>query len=159
MTMRKGTSIIEIVIAAALISVAIVASLSLANYSQKQNNYARGLAEATKYTTQAADWIRTQKISLGWSTIASKASADATADIATYCLNDLPTSASGTDFTDIVNGDCAESSYIIGTLFKRKMTINTSSQGSGVLKITIIVSWNENVARQATIETELSQWN
>ena len=39
----KGTSIIEIVIAAALISVAVIAALSLSNNSQKQNTYARFL--------------------------------------------------------------------------------------------------------------------
>lgn len=159
MKILRGTSIIEIVVAAALISVAIIAALSLANYSQKQNNYARGLAEATKYNSQAIDWIRTQRESLGWSTIASKAISDDVANIATYCLDILPSTSGGTDFTNLTSGVCVETDFIVDTLFTREMTIDTTNEGSGVLKITVVVSWMEEVERQATVETELTQWN
>lgn len=143
MKLRRGTSIIEIVIAAALISIAIIAALSLANHSQKQNTYARGLAEATKYTTQASDWIRTQKNTLGWATIN-------TLGAGSYCLNEFPT-----DFTAISPGDCG-SLYIPTTMFQRKIFI--SKDNPSLIKIIIEVSWQENGPRQATIEMELAQW-
>lgn len=158
MKFKRGTSIIEIVIAAALISVAIISALSLANYSQKQNSYARGLAEATKYTTQAQDWIRSQRESLGWATIAAKAVADDVANVATYCIQALPTTAGGTDFTDLTSGACQSTDYIAGTLYRRELKVDTTGQGSGVLKITVIVTWMEEIERQATVETELTQW-
>lgn len=156
MKILQGTSIIEIVIATALISVAIISALSLANYSQKQNNYAKGLGEATKYASQGADWIRTQRDTLGWATLASKALADDVGGQAVYCLDLLTTTESATDFTDIVSGNCQPTDYIIGTTFQRKMTITAG--GPGILKVTIMVTWMENIERQATIETELTQW-
>jgi Tfp pilus assembly protein PilV len=156
--MKQGTSIIEVVIAAALISVAIIAALSLANYSQKQNTYARDLAEATEYTTQAADWIRTQRDSLGWATIADKATTDDVGNLATYCLNSIPTAASTNDFTDIAGVSCVTGTYIQDTFFQREMLVDTSSVANGILKITIQVTWFEEVERQSTLEMELSQW-
>jgi Tfp pilus assembly protein PilV len=142
---HRGTSIIEIVVAAALISMAVIAALSLANHSQKQNSYARGLAEATKYTTQAADWIRTQRNTLGWATIASVPANDTT-----YCLNALPA-----EFTEIVAGSCDTSDYIPDTTFQRTITLN---QNAGTIIVTIVVAWQENIPRQATIEMELTEW-
>jgi Tfp pilus assembly protein PilV len=139
----RGTSIIEIVIAAALISMAIIAALSLTNHSQKQNIYARGLAEATKYTTQAADWIRTERNTLGWATIASKNEGD-------YCLNNFPL-----DFTEIIPGSCDASDFISGTNFQRQITLTKTAS---TVNIKIEVSWLEKIKRQATIEMELTKW-
>ncbi len=143
MILRRGTSIIEIVIATALISVSIISALSLANHTQKQNTYAKNLAEATKYTTQASDWIRTQRNDLGWATLAAK-------DSGSYCLNTLPS-----DFTLIQDGVCAPGSYMLNTQFQRNLTIQKPTLES--LKFTIEVSWQEQVARQATLELELTQ--
>lgn len=143
MIIRPGTSIIEIVIATALISVSIISALSLANHTQKQNTYAKNLAQATKYTTQAADWIRTERNSLGWATLAAK-------DPGSYCLNTLPS-----DFTLIQGGTCADGSYLLNTQFKRDLTIQQPNPQT--LKFIIEVSWQEQVARQATLELELTQ--
>lgn len=155
MKLRRGTSIIEIVIATALISVSIISALSLANHSQKQNSYSITSAQASKYTSQATDWIRTQRDTLGWSTIAAKAVADSSSNLASYCLNTLP--ASATNFTDLSPGTCSAGSYISDTMFQRQMIIDTSSQASGILKISVIVTWMENIARQTSVELELTQ--
>jgi type II secretory pathway pseudopilin PulG len=145
MIKRRGTSIIEIIIATALISVSIIAALSLANSSQKQNTYARGLAEATKYSTQAADWVRTQRNELGYATIASL-------DDGEYCLNSFPT-----DFTLLINEPCTDGSYILDTLFQRRLILLKTTSTT---RATIIVSWIENKppTRQSKIEMELTQW-
>ena len=143
MKITRGTSIIEIVIAAALISMAIIAALSLANHSQKQNTYARDLAEATKYTTQAADWIRAQRSSLGWATLAAKGDG-------IYCLNTVPA-----DFSLIQDGDCDAGDYIPNTLFDRTITLNNTGTA---LQVTITVNWQDSTTRQATIQMELTQW-
>jgi len=144
-----GTSIIEIVIATALISVSIIAALSLMNRSQKQNTYARQLAEATKYATQASDWIKTERNILGWATMASLPDG-------TYCLNVLPV-----DFTEIISGECDATDYIDSTNFQRQIEILKTSDpvnNLDAVKITIKVSWMENVKRQAIIEMELNTW-
>ncbi|EKD80483.1 MAG: hypothetical protein ACD_40C00076G0003 [uncultured bacterium] len=146
----RGTSIIEIVIAAALISVAVIAALSLTNHSQKQNTSARGLAEATKYNTQATDWIRSQRDILGWATIAAKPNN-------TFCLNSLPS-----DFNSLPTpGACGASSYITGTQYKRQITLTSSAtdKTNGIVKITIDVTWEEKLTRHVTTEMELTSWH
>lgn len=158
MKLKSGTSIIEVVIAAALIAVAIISALSLANYSQKQNTYARDLAEATKYASQAADWLRSERNSLGWSTLSDKAQTDQAGNIALYCLNDLPSAAADSDFLDLTTGECSPMSYITGTRFVREISVDTTDSATGILRILITVSWMEQLERQANIEMELTQW-
>lgn len=157
-TIKQGTSIIEVVIATALISVAIISALSLANYSQKQNKYARDLAEATKYASEGADWIRTERNNLGWASIASKTQADQSNNLATYCLDSLPSASNNQDFLDLTPGECQASNFIPTTRYLRVMTVDTSNISNGILKILLVVSWMEDLERQATIELELSQW-
>lgn len=146
----RGTSIIEIVIATALISVAIIAALSLTNSSQKQNIYARNLAEATKYTTQLVDWVRTQRDTVGWSTIAAQ-------NNGSYCLTSLPV-----DWNALPSpGSCGPGSYIQGTTYQREITLESTDadKASGLVKIIVSTTWLEQVPRQATVEMELTQWN
>ena len=145
MKLLRGTSIIEILIATTMISVAVIAALSLMNRSQSQNIYARDLSEATRYNTQAADWIRTQRDTLGFATIYAYAE-----DATDYCLNSFPS-----DFTYIVAESCG-TEYITGTVYQRKITM--SKPDVNTLKFIIIVSWQEKTTRQATIEMELNKW-
>jgi Tfp pilus assembly protein PilV len=140
-----GTSIIEILIATAMISMAVIAALSLTSRSQSQSSYARNLAEATKYATQAADWIRTQRDTLGWTTINSKSEG-------LYCLNNFPPDINSLTTT----GTCDDTSYIGETKFKRQMVLDKSV--SGIIKINITVGWTEQSPREAKIEMELTQW-
>ncbi len=155
MIIKQGTSIIEIVIAAALISVTVIAALGLTNRSQKQNTYSRDLAEATKYTTQAADWLRTQRDIVGWATMADKMTTDGNDSV--YCLNNFP--ATDSDFTSLSAGACTSGDYIPGTLFTRYAIVDTTSINTGVIKVSLTVTWMENEARESTIELELSQWH
>lgn len=153
----RGTSIIEVVIAAALISISVIAALSLSNHSQKQNTYARDLAEASKYLAEASDWLRTERDELGWATIADKVETDVAVGDSTYCLNTLPSSIS-LDFTTLPASSCDPSEFILGTVFQREITLDPPVPNSGVLKATIAVRWLEKVEREATLEMELTQW-
>lgn len=142
MKSKRGTSIIEIIIATALIGMAIIAALSLTNHSQKQNTYARELAQATGYATQVADWIKTEKETLGWETINTQASGN-------YCLNTIPA-----DFSALSPGDCDYGSFISETNFQREITL---SKPAGRINIVITVSWLEQIERQIKLEMELIQ--
>ncbi|MFH2085833.1 MAG: hypothetical protein ABII21_03570 [bacterium] len=146
MSLSRGQSIVETVIAAGLISIAVIAALSLSIRSQKQSTYARKQDEATKYATQALDWFRTMRSNSGWSTLADL-------DEGTYCLNTLPI-----DVSQLSVGDCSPDDYVPGTQYQRSIVLDTSTQASGTLKATITVSWYDNALRQTTIEMELSQW-
>lgn len=154
--LHKGTSIIEIVIAASLISIAVIAALSLSNNSQKQNIYARDLAEATKYASEASDWLRTERNDLGWATISSKIDSDGSPS--TYCLNSLPSRSSNEDFTNLVPSSCPEEDYLLNTTYQRELEIETTDLNTGIIRAKIIVSWIDQTPRQASIELELTQW-
>lgn len=155
MRTKRGQSIVEVVIAAALISVGIIAALSLANYSQKQTASAKNLGAANRYNDQAADWLREQKNLLGWETLAAKASQDDVANHAIYCLYDLPRAPD--TFTDLTPGACAADKYIPGTQFVRELNIDTTSQASGSLKFTLTNAWKEATTHSITSEFKLLQ--
>ena len=144
MKILRGTSIIEILIATAMIGLVILSAMSLINRSQSQNTYARNLSEATKYATQAADWVRQQRDILGWTTLASK-------DVGPYCLTNLPT-----DFNSLPTPGACDSSDYLANIFFRQITLDTSTPN--VLKVTITVSWSEQVPRETSIEMELTPW-
>lgn len=139
----KGTSIIEILVATAMISIAIIAALSLANRSQSQNIYARNLSEATGYATQAADWLRIQRDTFGFATINNLSAGD-------YCLSNFPT-----DIT-LIQVDPCNDTDLINNVYKRQVNITKPDTTS--MKFIISVTWEEKTTRQATIEMELSQW-
>lgn len=141
---KKGTSIIEVVIAATLISISIIAALSLANQSQKQNDYAKQLAEATKYASQVADWIRNERDRVGYATLY-------TLDDGIYCLNDIPA-----EYISMEEGSCNQNSYIPNTLFRREVSLSKTLDS---LNIVITIYWLESVERQAKIELELTSWH
>ena len=153
MNILKGSSIIEVVIATALISIAILSALSLTNNSQKTNDSARNLEEANKYATQATDWLRSERDSLGWATMAAKTPG-------TYCLNNLPIPPA--NFGDITLGDCMATDFLgDNTIFQRKIVINTTNadKTAGVVKILVQVTWLEKIMRETSIEMELTKWN
>ena len=162
----KGSSILEIIIATALISIAIIAALSLMNNSQKQNTYARDLAEATKYATQAAEWLRTERDRIGWGSIVSKVNQDALSTGSTnsvYCLNFLPNieALDYKDFTDLIPETCADNDYIPSVptnVFQRELSINTTNPDKLNITITVSWPWTKDTKHQAKIEMELAQW-
>src|SRR5690242_14672897 len=87
---KQGQSIVEVVIATTLISIGIIAALSLSNYSAKQNTYSKALNDATTLNNQAADWLRSQKTQVGWATLVDKLETDSAGARSTYCLSSLP---------------------------------------------------------------------
>ena len=157
---KKGESIIETVIATAIISIAIVAALALVNYTQKQASYAKALNQAVDFNTQATDWLRQEKAVMGWAAYKQKLSSDGGGGTATYCLNSLPAdSGAVAGFTTLSPGPCAGSTYISGTLMTRSLTIDLTGIVSGMTTATVTVSWTDTSPRQNTSTVELYQWN
>lgn len=154
----QGTSIIEVVIAAALISISVIAALSLSNHSQKQTTYSKDLAEASKYLSEGADWLRAERSELGWATVAAKVESDNSSGQTTYCLNTLPGADTLTDFTDLIPSVCNPGTVISGTIFQREIIVNPPDLISGILKATLVVSWVEKDEHRASLDVELTQW-
>lgn len=155
--LRSGQSILEVVIATTLISMGVIAALSLTNQSQKSSNFAKIQGTATAYNNQLADYLRNQKSLLGYATVAEKFLADDTAGVATYCFTTLP--ATSALFLTHSPGTCDPASdFIPGTILRRQLSVNTGSSGSGLLDLTITTSWEDTATRTTSLSLELSQW-
>lgn len=148
--LKNGSSIIEVVIATTLISMGVLAALSLAGYSQRQNSYSKSLNEATSYNNQAADYLRSQKAKLGWVEFLDKFGNDSGNE---YCLMTLPD-----DFASLASQTCENNDYIAGTTFIREMEVSQGGAGSDTITITIRTSWMEKVERISSLTMELTQW-
>jgi len=153
MIKKKGQSIVEVVIATALISIGVLAALALTNQSQKSSTYAKLLDTASAYNNQLADFFRHQKNTLGWATITEKILSDGSLGITTYCFPSIPP-----DFSTLSPGPCIGTEYIDTTPFLRQATIDTSSLGSGSLLISITTTWTDKVIRNSTLKLELTKW-
>jgi Tfp pilus assembly protein PilV len=153
---RSGQSIVEVVIATTLISIGIIAALSLSNFSTKQNTYSKALNDATSYNNQVADWLRAQKTQLGWAAFTDKLTTDAGGGVATYCLMSLPSGAD--DFTALTAAPCNPTDFIDGTAYTRELQLDINNLADGRIPTTVITSWEEKVTRSATLNMELTQW-
>lgn len=153
---RSGQSILEVVIATTLISMGVIAALSLTNQSQKSSNYAKTLDAATAYNNQAADYLRNQKNQLGYATLAEMFTNDSSGGVANYCLAVLPSDS--TSFLALNSGTCSDTDVIQGTAFLRDLVVDVSNISAGIIPITITTSWEDSSTRRAVLNMEISQW-
>ncbi len=154
---KKGSSIIEVVFATTLISMGVIAALSLTNQSQKSATNSRLLEAATSYNNQLADFLRNQKTSLGYATLAEKLNADATLNSVTYCINTIP--ADSATFLALAPGNCAASDVISGTIYSRRVIIDTSATATGTIKAKVETTWYDKQTRTNSLDMEITKWN
>lgn len=153
---RRGQTIIEVVIATTLISMGVIAALSLTNQSQKSSNYAKTLDAATAYNNQVADYLRIKKTVLGYATLAEKFVADSSGGVATYCLPSLP--EGNDEFLEMPPGICDTGDLIDNTSFLRTLRVETVDLASGIIPATVTTTWPDTVERSAALDMEISQW-
>lgn len=153
---RQGQTILEVVIATTLISMGVIAALSLTNQSQKSSNFSKLLNEATSYNNQLADYLRTAKSTHGYSVLSDLFTNAAQGGVATYCFPTISENVS--DFLNITPGSCSPTDTIQGTIFMREMAVNTTNLNSGVIPITITTSWQDKTTRSTKLEMELTKW-
>lgn len=155
-TIRIGSSILEVVVATALISMGIIAALSLTNYSQKQSNYSKYFNEATTYNSQAADWLRSQKSQLGWPIFVNSLDLDTATSTLSYCLPSLPSDSA--QFIALSSSTCNSTDYIPLTSFRRQIDLDISDVALGIITATLTTKWEEKVTRTATLNLEIGRW-
>ena len=143
MIIKKGTSILEVVIATAMITMAVISALALTSKSESQNTYARHSAQASKYASEAADWLRGERDNQGFSTLASVSGS--------YCISTLPV-----DFLSLGAPTVCGDQNLINNIFKRTLILDNSS--SDRVRASVVVSWQEKTLRTTTIDLELTKW-
>lgn len=151
---EKGQSLFEIVFALGLVSLILVAIVSLSTQSIRNANFSKNNVLATNEAQAATEWLRSQR-DQGWTTFLTKA----TAPDPTYCLPDLSTWPS--------SGACASNAYVTGsTIFKRTVVLNSRdaqpSGGDGTLDTVdaeIIVTWNDSQGfHQVKNQASFTDW-
>ncbi len=151
----KAQTILEVLVAAAIVAMLLVSLLALSSYSLKSSSYAKNLNQATAYTNQLADWLRSEKEILGWQTFIQVLQADTNNQSVTYCLNNLPNSTQA--FVNLTNSPCPENSFILNTIFQRQAVFDLSQINQGLITINITTSWQDKTSHQITIQIKLSQ--
>lgn len=158
MSKISGQSIIEILIATAVVSVLLVSLLILGTNSLKTTTYARNLDQAIEYSNQASDWLRNMKTSAGWAIFSTTIDEDTSGGLVTYCLISDPLPPDAASFRTLNNGSCSSADFIPGTIFQREVTFDMTTLTSGTITATITTNWEENTTRTAIIYLTLTQW-
>ena len=153
---QSGQTIIEVLVATAIVSVLLVSLLILGTNSLKSTNYAKDLNRATEYSNQAADWIRSRKEAEGWETFLSTLEEDTTGNQVSYCLDTLIEDSSA--FRALEGGSCGPEDTISQTIYTRYIDFDLSSSASGIISATITTQWQDNAVRHATVYITLAQW-
>ncbi|MFH2019730.1 MAG: hypothetical protein ABII80_03905 [bacterium] len=147
-----GQTILEVLIATALIAISIIAALSLNNSSQKTSSYSRDLNSATTYNNQVIDWLRNLRTQMGWASLTSELVADGSNPL-TYCLNSLPTTPA--EFSSLSGGSCAVDDFLPGTIFTRQAEIDLDNLPNSIYVI-VTTSWQSNIEHSTTTEATLT---
>lgn len=153
---QTGQSILEILIAVAVTAVLLVSLLSLGTTSVKTTSYSRDLNQATKYSNQAADWLRNLRSEIGWITFKEIIENDGSG-IITYCFNTFPTTT--LEFQVLTNIPCSASTYIPSTSFYREAEFDLTSSANGIINVKIHTYWQGSQEFKATLDTIIAQWN
>ena len=155
--LKKGTSIVEVVVSAALIAMGVIAALPLMNYSQKQAGYAKAYNEATKYNTQAVDWFRAVRVVMGYDALL--AVLQNAGNPVHYCLTTLPDSTTS-GFTGLSVGTCGPTAYITSSTgrFVRELTVSYNTPDTGVLSFTVTTNWTDKTTHTLTATGEVTKW-
>ncbi len=101
-----------------------------------------------------ADWLRSEKTTLGWQTFIDIIQAD-NPSLVTYCFNSLPNDLSS--FENLDNANCPTNSFISNTNFQRQATFNLSEANNGLITVDLTTSWQDNTTHQVTTQIKLSQ--
>ena len=155
MRYRNGSTIIEVLIAATLISTAILAALSLGSSNQKQTDFSRYLNQATIYNNQALDWFRNLRTKMGWESFINELDLDTDTGTVSYCLNTLPEDTAG--FAALSANLCGETEVIGATVFQREVTLTFSGAPVDTASVIMTTSW-QGKAHQITTEGTLTKW-
>lgn len=152
-----GQSLVETLIAAAIVAILLVALLALGTNSQSNSSYARDLNEATVYSNEIIEFIRSARNDLGWTAFREAVLADSGTGIVKYCAPSLP--ANFADFSN--SASCTFSNAnIAGTIFWRQAEIELNINPDLPLTLTVSTFWTRGTDQtaDAIIETQLTRW-
>lgn len=120
-----GQSIVEVVIALAMISTVLITLVTMAALSIRASTFSRNQTEASRFTGQAAEWLRSEK-DASWTVFKSHAATS------NWCLDSL--------YWNKAN-PCSSSSVISGTIFTRNLKFINNADGS--IEADVLTTWTD----------------
>lgn len=135
--LRKGFSLIEVIIFVAILALFFVTAMAVVTYSlqtMKSNEYK---IKASIYAEELMEWIKAQK-EIDWTKFTNKAQPDPS--LSYYCFNDDIKSRN--DFPAV--GDCSGATeYSLDSVFRRSAQLTSFDTPVDKVEIHIKVQWNE----------------
>lgn len=129
--MKKGFSLIEVLVFVTILSLFFVAAMAVTTYSLRMMKSNQYKILGSHYAEEGIEWIRGQKED-DWSALVAKETA---LGPSTYCISTL-------DFA--TSGECGEN-YTLGTppIFQREVVLENipDSSNPDQINATVIVSW------------------
>lgn len=126
LSLSKGQSLFEVMIAMAIVSIVLISIVSLASLSIRATVFSRSQTEATRFTQQAIEWLQGEK-SADWTTFEGYITSSNT-----YCLNSL---------TWTNPGVCSSAEIISGTIYTRQVTF--TNNGDTTYTADVDTSWTD----------------
>ena len=152
---RRGSSLIEIIIATAVVGGILTAVATALTFSIKSTAEANYRSVATTKAQEAMEIFRRERTLLGWNDFYDAVNGDTY-----YCFNTLPDAGT---LASVAEGRCNTSYTLqvagVGTNFKRDIVVST---GSDLVTVTVTVSWKNpnNLARDHKVEIsqDIRRW-
>jgi type IV pilus modification protein PilV len=150
--MRKkkqvGQTIIEVLIAIAVVSVVMITLASGLTFSVKNTAEAKYRAMATSLAQEAIEIYRRERSLLGWEAFQAEAVSG------TYCFNELPSSTA--EFAALTPDECTTTIAQVGTQFVREVTVTSTDT---MVRLDVEITWNDGAnERNVSVVQEFKQW-
>ncbi len=143
---EKGQTLLEVLVALAVVVLVIVALIKATTYSLKGSDFSKTQALATRYAQEAIEWTRAER-DKSWDNLADRSSADGS----TYCLTSLSWPGAG---------GCSESGFLeADNRFKREVVLKNVGGEGNRIEVRVEVSWQDaSGEHHSRLETYLSNW-
>lgn len=137
---EKGSSIIELIIALVLISIALTAVVGLVIKGVSNNTYNRNKSLATGYAEQSLEWLRSER-DLNWKQFYARSLTT------TWCIPTLSWSGSSH------SGSCSQTEVISQTPFIRELTLVRTTTPTISVTATVSVKWTDSAGLHSSEST------
>lgn len=138
---NSGQSFFEVVLALALVTIILIALVSLATISVRSATFSRTKSLGTSLSQEAIEWLRGQR-DANWSDFVAKAAAT------NWCLDNLNWSHPGL---------CNSNNVVSGTIIARQATLTIID--SSTIQADVKATWSDTQgSHQISTSTYLTKW-
>lgn len=146
---QLGQTLIEVLIATAVVGLVITAVAAGLTYSIKSTSNSQYRTQATEEVQEVVEFLRRERTQAGWESFVEQLPSGE------YCVNELPSDEDG--LPGLVAGACSTQIVKLGTEWSRQLTVNTSNAFSFQYYITI--TWKDgDQTRELQVDGDLKPW-